>query len=59
MHFFDIKIISGNTNFLIPYNEELAITEALAKKLFGNENPIGKEIEFGADKEKKGRFVLL
>ena len=53
MHFFDIKIISGNTNFLIPYNEELAITEALAKKLFGNENPIGKEIEFGADKEKR------
>ncbi len=53
MHFFDINIISGNNNFLIPYNEELAITEALAKKLFGDENPVGKEIEFGADKEKR------
>lgn len=45
--FFDIlpiKILSGNTNFLINGGNEIAITEKLAGKVFGKEDPIGKHI---------------
>lgn len=53
MQFFGIKILAGNSNFLIPNNDEFAITESLGRKLFGNDNPVGKEIEVGSEKEKK------
>lgn len=44
MKTFPVRLISGNTNFLLPNNKEIAITEELAEKLFGKENPIGKEL---------------
>ena len=44
MKTFPVRLISGNTNFLLPDNKEIAITEELAEKLFGKENPIGKEL---------------
>lgn len=45
---FDVRILQGNVNFLKKKSNEIAITEAVAKKWFGNENPLGKEIELGS-----------
>jgi hypothetical protein len=42
---FDIRILEGNSDFLIPESKQIAITQETAAKLFGNENPIGKTIE--------------
>jgi ABC-type antimicrobial peptide transport system permease subunit len=42
MNVFDIKIIEGNSDFLIPENRQVAITMEKARQLFGNETPIGK-----------------
>ena len=44
MKIFPIRFVSGNTNFLVNGSKEIAITEELAGKLFGKENPIGKEL---------------
>lgn len=44
MKIFPIRLVSGNTNFLVNGSKEIAITEELAGKLFGKENPIGKEL---------------
>jgi ABC-type antimicrobial peptide transport system permease subunit len=41
---FDIKILAGNSDFLIPENKQIAITREKAQQLFGNENPIGKTV---------------
>lgn len=41
---FPIRLLSGNMNFLIPGGKEIAITEELAGKLFGKENPLGKSL---------------
>ena len=41
---FDVKIIEGSTEFLIPNSRKLAITQEKARQLFGNENPIGKKV---------------
>ena len=52
---FDVKILEGNSDFLIPGNySKVAITQEKAKQLFGNENPIGRKIQlfdtyFGRD----------
>lgn len=42
---FDIRLVKGSLNFLKPRNQEIAITEELAHRLFGEESPLGKEIE--------------
>jgi ABC-type lipoprotein release transport system permease subunit len=42
---FDVKIIAGNRDFLIPDGKNIAITEEKALKLFGNENPLGKTVK--------------
>lgn len=44
---FDVRILQGNVNFLKKKSNEIAITEAVAKEWFGNESPLGKEIELG------------
>lgn len=44
MKIFPIRLLSGNTNFLIPDSKEIAITEELAAMLFGKENPLGKSL---------------
>ena len=41
---FDIKIVEGSRDFLIPGSKNIAITREKARQLFGNENPIGKTI---------------
>lgn len=46
MNLMNIRIIKGNRNFMLPENNaEIAITEEAAKKWFGTENPLGKEIK--------------
>jgi len=44
---FDVKILEGSKDFLIPGSRKLAITQEKARQLFGNENPIGKKINHG------------
>ncbi|MDR3252558.1 MAG: ABC transporter permease, partial [Tannerella sp.] len=39
---FDVKIIEGSRDFLIPQSNKAAITQEKARALFGNESPIGK-----------------
>ena len=46
MEMMDIRIIEGNRNFMDPQsNKEVGITRELAKKWFGSESPLGKEIK--------------
>jgi hypothetical protein len=42
---FDVKIVEGNMDFVIPESKKIAITREKALQLFGNESPIGKKIE--------------
>jgi ABC-type antimicrobial peptide transport system permease subunit len=44
---FDVKIIEGSMDFLIPDNRKMAITRKKALQMFGNENPLGKVVEWG------------
>jgi hypothetical protein len=41
---FDVKIIEGNRDFVIPKSNKAAITQEKARQLFGKENPIGKTV---------------
>lgn len=53
MNLMDIQIIKGNRNFMLPEgNTEIAITEEAAKKWFGMENPLGKEIKMSRQTKK-------
>ena len=46
MEMMDIRIVEGNRNFMDPKsNKEVGITRELAKKWFGSESPLGKEIK--------------
>ena len=42
---FDLKIIEGGKEFLIPGSYKLAITREKSKQIFGNEHPIGKTVK--------------
>jgi ABC-type antimicrobial peptide transport system permease subunit len=42
---FDIKILAGNSDFMIYENKQVALTQAKAAQLFGNENPVGKTLK--------------
>ncbi|GHT49102.1 ABC transporter permease [Bacteroidia bacterium] len=44
LHLFDVELIAGNYDFLIEGADKIAITEILAKKLFGKDDPLGKEV---------------
>jgi ABC-type antimicrobial peptide transport system permease subunit len=46
---FDVKIIEGNMNFLIPDSRNIAITRDKARQLFGSESPFGKTIKIDGD----------
>ncbi len=46
---FNVKLVEGNYDFLIPESKNIAITEDLARSLFGNENPIGMTINMSSD----------
>jgi len=41
---FDIRVIEGNRDFLIPLSNKIAITQQKAQEWFGDEDPIGKEL---------------
>jgi hypothetical protein len=41
---FDVRIIAGSTEFLIPGSNKIAVSQEKARQLFGNEHPIGKLI---------------
>lgn len=45
MEMFRFDVINGSRNFMLPDNQEIAITDQLAHKLFGTEDPIGKELD--------------
>ena len=46
MEMMDIRIVEGNRNFMNPSsNAEVGITRELARKWFGSESPLGKEIK--------------
>jgi len=44
---FDLKILSGSRDFLIPGSDKMAITQEKALQLFGKKNPIGTQIKSG------------
>jgi hypothetical protein len=46
---FNIKIVEGSMDFLIPGSRNIAITREKASQMFGVESPIGKTIKLGAD----------
>jgi putative ABC transport system permease protein len=53
--FFDLfswPLIQGNSSNALSRKNAIVISEKMAKKYFGNENPIGKILEIGDSKEK-------
>jgi putative ABC transport system permease protein len=48
--FFNFEIIKGNPDEFLKGTNKLVITESMAKRYFGNEDPIGKILLRGADK---------
>lgn len=51
MKMFRFDVISGNRNFMLPDNKEIAITDKLASQLFGKEDPIGKELDMHGNRK--------
>ena len=47
---FNIQIVSGSKDFMIRDNNQVAITEQLASRLFGKEDPIGKTLDIYGEK---------
>jgi len=45
--FFPFEFIKGNPKTALADNSSIALSETTAKRLFGNENPIGKQIMYG------------
>lgn len=44
MKLFPVRILKGNANFQILNGKEVAITEEITQKVFGEENPLGKKL---------------
>lgn len=49
---FSFSVTAGNSEKLLRSMDEIVLTQALAKKYFGNEDPIGKTVLIGANGEK-------
>ena len=47
LRMFDIKIMEGSGEFLIPDSRKIAVTQEKARQIFGSENPIGKTLDNG------------
>ncbi|MFC2152552.1 ABC transporter permease [Bacteroidota bacterium] len=47
---FSFKILQGDPNSFLKYPDKIAITQSLAKKLFGDQDPISQIIEFDDQK---------
>ena len=48
---FTVRIIEGNENDFLKELHSLVITESIAKKYFGDENPIGKTLTFDQSRQ--------
>lgn len=46
LHVFDFELLEGNRETALDQPNSILITPSMAKKYFGNENPIGKSLEF-------------
>jgi len=46
LQMFDVKILQGSRDFLIHGRKDIAITQEKARQLFGNEDPIGKTVNY-------------
>ena len=57
MNFMHIKIVAGNTHFMMKGSKEVAITEQMAEELYGNHSPLGKEVELDNEKRTIGAIV--
>lgn len=56
----DVQLVDGNRNFMQQHSTEVAITEETAKAWFGQENPLGKELEIRTgDKRTIGAVVRV
>ncbi len=51
--FFDIELVRGDKKTVLSEPNTLVLTEDLAKKYFGDENPIGQTIKTGAEENLK------
>lgn len=49
-NFFSFELLKGNANTALKEPNSVVITEAIAKKYFGNEEPLGKTLVIGNDK---------
>jgi len=54
-NFFSIPVIKGDPKNLLNAPRKAVLSESTAKKIFGNENPIGKAIKIGND---SARFII-
>jgi len=50
---FDFKLLQGSRENPFPNNNSVIVTTAIAKKYFGNTNPVGKRFEMQLGDEKK------
>lgn len=57
MHIFPIQILGGSKNFMIRDSKEIAITDRLAKQLFGSGNALGNELDIYNEKRKIGAII--
>lgn len=57
MNFFNIQVLKGTVNFLKGTYGEVAITEDFSKKIFGEEEALGREVEIGGRTSKIGAIV--
>lgn len=51
--FFDFKLVKGDPSSVLKDPNSIVLTRSAAKKYFGNEDPIGKVLEFNKDKQLK------
>jgi putative ABC transport system permease protein len=54
-NFFSIPVIKGDPKNLLNAPRKAVLSESMAKKIFGNENPIDKAIKIGND---SARFII-
>lgn len=50
--FFGIRLLKGNVATALQGPDKIVLSESTARKYFGEEDPVGKTIEGGADKKK-------
>jgi putative ABC transport system permease protein len=55
---FDFKVVAGPATGILDQPGSIAITESLAKKIFGSENPIGKTIKLNQNVDLNVTAVL-